>query len=82
MLDFFELVWMETESPTSRESQKDIAYTCVLHIRRRRWLTPDGRCVVQNIYPLVAEGTRYSVAFAEFLKKKLGYDPGDSTLPW
>lgn len=32
MLDFFELVWMETESLTSRESQKDIAYTGVLHI--------------------------------------------------
>ena len=27
MLDFFELVWVETESLTSRESQKDIAYT-------------------------------------------------------
>ena len=53
-----------------------------LHIRRRRWLTPDGKSVILNIYPLVAEGTRYSVAFAEFLKKKLGYDPGDSTLPW
>ena len=32
MLDFFELVWMETESLTSSESQKDIAYTGVLHI--------------------------------------------------
>lgn len=122
ILDFFELVWMETESLTSRESQKDIAYTGILHIhlderdnrtedqqdlrsngftepttmsdfpvrdqrvelhiRRRRWLTPDGKSVILNIYPLVAEGTRYSVAFAEFLKKKLGYDPGDSTLPW
>lgn len=81
-MDFFELVWMETESLTSRESQKDIAYTGVLHIRRRRWLTPDGRSVILYIYPLVADGTRYSVAFAEFLKKKLGYDPGDSTLPW
>lgn len=40
-----------------------------LHIRRRRWLTPDGRSVILNIYPLVAEGSRYSVAFAEFLKK-------------
>ena len=109
MLDFFELVWMETESLTSRESQKDIAYTGVLHIhlderdsrteaqqdlrpngftepatmldfpvrdrrvelhiRRRRWLTPDGGSVILNIYPLVAEGTRYSVAFAEFLTR-------------
>lgn len=32
MLDFFELVWMETESLTSKERQKDIAYTDVLHI--------------------------------------------------
>ena len=114
--------YADTESLTSRESQKDIAYTGVLHIhlderdnreeeqqdlrpngftepttvsdfpvrdrrvelhiRRRRWLTPDGKSVILNIYPLVAEGTRYSVAFAEYLKKKLGYDPGDGTLPW
>lgn len=53
-----------------------------LHIRRRRWLTPEGKSVILNIYPLVADGTRYSVEFAEFLKKKLGCDPGDSTLPW
>ena len=122
LLDFFELVWIETESLTSRESKKDIAYTGILHIhldeldnrqeehqnlrcngftepttmsdfpvrdrrvelhiRRRRWLDPDGKSVILNIYPLVAEGTRYSKEFAEFLKKKLGYDPGDSTLPW
>ena len=122
MLDFFELVWMETKSLTSKEGQKDIAYTGVLHIhlderdnrkeeqqdlrpngftepttmsdfpvrdrrvelhiRRRRWLTQDGKSVILNICPLVAEGTRYSIAFAEFLKKKLGYDPGDGTLPW
>ena len=122
MLDFFELVWMETESLPARESKKDIAYTGILHIhlderdnrteaqqdlrpngftepttmsdfpirdrrvelhiRRRRWLTPEGRSMILNIYPLVADGTRYSVEFAEFLKKKLGCDPGDSTLPW
>lgn len=108
-MDFFELVWMETESLTPGERQKDIAYTGILHIhlderdnrtedqqdlrpngftepatmsdfpvrdrgmelhiRRRRWLTPDGRSVILNIYPLVAEGTQHSVAFAEFLKK-------------
>jgi len=121
-LDFFELIWIETESLATRESKKDIAYTGILHIhlderdnrteqqqnlrpngftepttmsdfpvrdrrvelhiRRRRWLDPDGKSVILNIYPLVAEGTRYSKEFAEFLKKKLGYDPGDSTLPW
>ena len=32
MLDFFELVWMETESLTPGERQKDIAYTGILHI--------------------------------------------------
>lgn len=122
LLDFFELIWIETESLAPRESKKDIAYTGILHIhlderdnrteqqqnlrpngftepttmsdfpvrdrrvelhiRRRRWLDPDGKSVILNIYPLVAEGTRYSKEFAEFLKKKLGYDPGDSTLPW
>ena len=46
-----------------------------LHIRRRRWLTPDGRSVILNIYPLVAEGTQHSVAFAEFLKKNLDTTP-------
>ena len=82
ILDFFELVWAETQSLDSRESKKDILYTgtlhmCLderdnrtedmqdlrpngfteetvisdfpvrdkkltLHIRRRRWLTPEG----------------------------------------
>ena len=32
MLDFFELVWMETESLTTRESKKDIAYTGILQV--------------------------------------------------
>ncbi|MBQ7254351.1 MAG: hypothetical protein IJS30_06740 [Bacteroidales bacterium] len=122
MLDFFELVWMETESLTSRESKKDILYTgtlhmylderdnrteemqdlrpngfteetvisdfpvrdkkLTLHIRRRRWLTPEGKSVILNMYPLVAEGTRYSAEFAAFLKEGIGYDPGDGTLPW
>lgn len=54
----------------------------VLHVRRRRWLTPEGKSVIMNVYPLVAAGTRYSAEFAAFLKESLGYDPGDSTLPW
>lgn len=122
MLDFFEVVWADEESLSSRELKQAIVYKTVLkvhlderdnrteeqqalrpngfteatmaadfpirdrrvelHIRRRRWLTPEGRSVILNIYPLVADGTRYSVEFAEFLKKKLGCDPGDSTLPW
>ena len=39
-----------------------------LLIRRRRWLTPDGKNVILNMYPLVASGTRYSAAFAVFFK--------------
>lgn len=54
----------------------------VLHVRRRRWLTPEGKSVILNMYPLVADGTHYSAEFAAFLKDGIGYDPGDGTLPW
>ena len=122
ILDFFELVWAESQSLDSRESKKDILYTgtlhmylderdnrtdemqalrpnglteetvisdfpvrdkkLTLHIRRRRWLTPEGKSVILNMYPLVADGTRYSAEFAAFLKEGIGYDPADGTLPW
>ncbi len=32
MLDFFELVWMETMSLTAREAKKEVAHTGILHI--------------------------------------------------
>ena len=32
LLDFFEPVWMETQSLDSRESKKDILYTGTLHM--------------------------------------------------
>ena len=32
MLDFFELVWMESMSLTAREAKKEVAYTGILHI--------------------------------------------------
>ena len=122
ILDFFDVVWMETQSLDSKESKKDIVYTgrllihldekdyrtdempdlrpngfteptvladfparerrVELHIRRRRWLTPEGKNVILNMYPLVASGTRYSAEFAAFLKETLGYNPGHGTLPW
>lgn len=106
ILDFFDVVWMETQSLDSKESKKDIVYTgrllihldekdnrtdempdlrpngfteptvladfparerrVELHIRRRRWLTPEGKNVILNMYPLVASGTRYSAEFAAF----------------
>lgn len=44
----------------------------LLHVRRRRWLDGDGHNVVLETLPLVAEGTCYSVEFADFLKKMVG----------
>lgn len=32
MLDFFELVWMETMFLTAMEAKKEVAYTGILHI--------------------------------------------------
>jgi hypothetical protein len=32
-----------------------------------------------NVYPLAVTGTRYSKEFADFLKERLGYIPGDGT---
>ena len=53
-----------------------------LHIRRRRWLTPEGKNIVLNLYQLAAPGTRYSAEFAAFLKETPGHPAGDGTLPW
>ena len=53
-----------------------------LHIRRRRWLTKDGRNVLLNTYPLAAEGTRLSAEFASFLKGEDGYISRDSAAVW
>lgn len=52
----------------------------VLHVRRRRWLSPDGRNVVLNVYPLVVSGTHSSEEFAAFLKERLGYIPDSEPL--
>ena len=49
----------------------------MLHIRRRRWKDESGHNVILNIYPIAAEGTRYSEEFAAFLKGSVGYDSGD-----
>ena len=54
----------------------------VLHIRRRRWITPEGKTTYIDICPdLIADGTRFSTEFATFLKKKLGYDASNCTFP-
>lgn len=45
-----------------------------LHVRRRRWKSPDGKSVSKD-WKLVAEGTRHSAEFAAFLKGLLGEIP-------
>lgn len=39
-----------------------------LHIKRRRWLNKTTKSVVQRDWKLVAQGTRMTVEFADFLK--------------
>ena len=52
----------------------------LLHVRRRRWLDKEGHNVILESLPLVAEGTCYSVEFAEFLKKMVGHLPCDGPM--
>ena len=39
-------------------------YKVALHVRRRRWLPPEGKSHIFESLPLVADGTSYSVEFA------------------
>ena len=52
----------------------------LLHVRRRRWLDENWHNVVLETLPLVAEGTCYSVEFADFLKKMVGHLPSDGPM--
>ena len=52
----------------------------LLHVRRRRWLDENGHNVVLETLSLVAEGTCYSVEFADFLKKMVGHLPSDGPM--
>ena len=55
-------------------------YKVALHVRRRRWLTADGKNHIFDSLPLVADGTSYSVEFAAFLKEMVGYLPCDGPM--
>lgn len=55
-------------------------YKVALHVRRRRWLTEDGRNQLLDTPALVADGTNYSVEFAAFLKEVVGYLPCDGPM--
>lgn len=55
-------------------------YKVVLHVRRRRWLTEDGKNGILDSPALVADGTSYSVEFAAFLKEVVGYLPSNGPL--
>ena len=46
-----------------------------LHLRRRRWLVEDTGKVVSREWDSVAEGTRYTKSFADFLKGLFGQSP-------
>ena len=49
-------------------------------MRRRRWLDKDIHNVILESLPLVAEGTCYSVEFADFLKKMVGHLPSEGPM--
>jgi len=46
-----------------------------LHVRRRRWLVEPTNEVVSRDWDSVAEGTRYTKGFADFLKGLFGQLP-------
>lgn len=46
-----------------------------LHVRRRRWLIESTTEVVSRDWKTVAEGTRYTIGFADFLKELFGQLP-------
>jgi hypothetical protein len=46
-----------------------------LHVRRRRWLVEPTKEVVSRDWDSVAEGTRYTKSFADFLKGLFGQLP-------
>lgn len=46
-----------------------------LHVRRRRWLVESTKEVVSRDWNSVAEGTRYTKSFADFLKGLFGQLP-------
>ena len=46
-----------------------------LHVRRRRWLIESTGEVVSRDWQLVAQGTRYTKSFADFLKGLFGQLP-------
>ena len=52
----------------------------LLHVRRRRWLDESGKSVLLDTPRLIADGTCYSAEFAGFLKKMVGYLPGDGPM--
>jgi len=42
----------------------------VLHVLRRRWITPEGKTQYLDLYAkMTADGTKFSEEFASFLKK-------------
>lgn len=53
----------------------------VLHLRRRRWIEKQTGKSLSRSWEITAEGTRYTVGFAAFLKEVFGYDPRPDQIP-
>jgi transposase len=53
----------------------------LLHVRRRRWLVEKTGEVVSREWDSVAEGTRYTKSFADFLKGLFGQLPNQRQKP-
>jgi hypothetical protein len=47
----------------------------ILHIRRRRWVEKETGKSHSRSWEITAQGTRYTVGFAAFLKEVFGYAP-------
>lgn len=53
----------------------------VLHIRRRRWVEKDTGKSLSRLWEITAEGTRYTVSFAAFLKEVFGHSSDSGQHP-
>ena len=82
ILEFFDVTAVNEDHTESRQVNdfpiRD--HKVVLHVRRLRWLTAEGRNIILDRYSLLADNTSYSKEFADVLKKIFGYLPDNGPL--
>ena len=78
ILDFFELVWAESQSLDSRESKKDILYTGTLYMYLDE---RDNRTDQMQALRIVSHGTLQVSPFFVSLAGATDYMPGDTHYP-